>query len=63
MPSKHAGQQFVMRFNPEEKALLERLGKSYGGKKAAVVAGLRALDGRKTMTKAELVAEITRRLK
>ena len=44
MPSKHAGQQFTMRFDAEQRALLERLGKDHGGKKEAVLAGLRALE-------------------
>lgn len=43
MPSKHAGQQFTMRFDEEQRALLERLAKAHGGKKGAVLAGLQAL--------------------
>lgn len=33
-----------MRFDAEQRALLERLAKKYGGKKEAVLSGLLALD-------------------
>lgn len=44
MPSKHAGQQFTMRFDEDQRVLLEKLAKTHGGKKGAVLAGLAALE-------------------
>lgn len=60
---RHAGQQITMRLDGEQMALLEKLGASHGGKKAAVVAGLVALAGRGEPSKAELLAMLARRLK
>lgn len=44
MPSQHKGKQSSLWMTPEENALWERLAKAHGGKKAAVLAGLRGLD-------------------
>ena len=55
-----------LRFDAEQIALLERLSKKHRGKKAAVLAGLRALEagaGGGEPTKAELLAMLARRLK
>lgn len=48
---------------PDDSDRLDRLAMAHGGIKAAVVAGLRALEGRGEMSKAELLAEIERRLR
>lgn len=45
-------------FNPEEMALLEAMTERFGGKKAAVIAGLEALQRRNDLTKADVLAAI-----
>lgn len=47
---------------PEERALLDALADRHGGIKGAVMAGLRALEGRGEISRAALLAEIERRL-
>jgi hypothetical protein len=49
-------------FTPAEWTLLDAMAAHYGGKKAAVVAGLRALEGRADLTDVELVELLSRRL-
>jgi len=53
------------RFSDETLALLEELGERYGSKTDAMEAGLHALKhgATKRLTKAQLLAEIERRLK
>lgn len=60
---KHLKTPVSLRLDEAELALLTKLAKRYGGKQAAIVAGLNALSGRNDMTKEELLAEIERRLK
>lgn len=47
---------------PDERALWDRLAEQHGGRKAALMAGLRALEGEGERSKAALLAEIERRL-
>jgi len=44
MPNQHLGKQSSIRLDPEQQALWDRLAKTHGGKKEAMVAGLRALE-------------------
>ncbi len=59
------GRQISALLNKEEADLLARHESELGGVKAAIVAGLRALErsDNHRLTKAQLVAEIERRLK
>jgi len=52
-----------LRLSDSEMRLLDKLAKRHGGKGAALVAGLKALDGQNEISREELIAEITRRLK
>jgi hypothetical protein len=51
------------RFQPEELELLERLAGEYGSAKAAVMAGLRELDGKKEITNTQLLQLVRERMK
>ena len=51
------------RFQPEEIKMLERLAEKHGGAKAAVVAGLRALEAQKEPSNADLLKLLKVRLK
>lgn len=57
--------QTTLTLKPGEAELLDRMAERHGGKKAAIIAGLCALDAgdNQKMTKAALLAEIERRLK
>lgn len=44
MPSQHAGKQSSIRLSEEQDALWKRLAARHGGKKEAMLAGLRALE-------------------
>lgn len=59
---KTGSTQTTLTLRPEEVALLERLAADHGGKKAAIVAGLRALDQRGEIGNAELAALVASRL-
>jgi len=61
--SMHLKRQTSMRLSDEAHALLETLADKYGGKQRAIEAALQALDSRGKLTKAELLAELDRRLK
>ena len=50
------------RFQPGEIELLERLAEMHGGAKAAVMAGLRALEQRNQPTNKELLVMLKERL-
>ena len=60
---KHIGTQQSFRFSEDELQLLEQLGREYGSKKAAMVAGLQALKGRGQVSDEELLALIAKRLR
>ena len=60
---QHTKTPVSLRLDAEEMALLAKLAKRHGGKSAAIVAGLRALDGAKDLSKAELLALLERRLR
>ena len=60
---KHIGTQQSFRFSEKELQLLEQLGREYGSKKAAMIAGLRALKGRGQVADEELLALIAKRLR
>lgn len=47
----------------EEASLLDRVAQREGGRKAAVMAGLRAIDGRPHQTDLDLAEALYRRLK
>jgi hypothetical protein len=57
------GRQISALLDAEEAALLARHVDREGGVKAAVIAGLRALDRRNDLSNKELIAIIERRLK
>lgn len=62
---KRGIQSTSFKFSPDELALLERLAKKLGGRKAAVIEGLRALersDNGSGISNAELLEELKRRL-
>lgn len=61
--AKHLGTLKSFRFSDEELALLDGLAKDHGTQKAAVLAGLRALQGRKDVSDQELLALIAKRLR
>lgn len=60
---EHLGTQKSFRFSAEELKLLEDLARQHGGQKAAVMAGLRALQGRGAVSDEELLALIGKRLR
>lgn len=60
--AKTGAKPVAVTLKPEEIALLDRLAGEYGGRKAAVVAGLKALRG-DALTNEELAAEMLRRLR
>jgi hypothetical protein len=51
-------QSTSFKFTPEEKELLDRLADQHGGKKDAIIAGLKALERRNGPTKQEVIAAI-----
>jgi hypothetical protein len=51
------------RFQPEEVELLDRVAKGYPSAKAAVIAGLKALEKAQPITNAELLKLLKERLK
>jgi hypothetical protein len=51
------------RFQPDEIELLERLAEKHGGAKAAVIAGLRALEAQKEPSNEALLKTLKARLK
>ena len=51
------------RFQPDEIELLERLADKHGGAKAAVIAGLRALDGKGGVSQKDVLDWIRRNTK
>lgn len=61
--AEHLKKQLAVRLSDESHKLLAKLAKRHGGKANAVEIALRKLDGENDMTKEQLIAEITRRLK
>lgn len=53
---KHLKTPVSVRFSTEEIELLERMAVRHGSKAAAIVAGLRAIDGRNAVTPEEALA-------
>lgn len=53
---KHLKTPVSVRFSKEEMALLEKMAERHGSKAAAIVAGLKALEGRNATTPAEALA-------
>lgn len=51
-----------LRMSDDELALLKRLAQRYGGKSAAILAGLRSLDRQGEPTNDELIAILRRRM-
>ncbi len=60
--AKHLGTQKNIRFDDEELALLDALKATYGSYKAAIIAGLRALDGDEELTNDQLIKLLRVRL-
>lgn len=60
---EHLGTQKSFRFSDEDLKLLDELARQHGGQKAAVMAGLRALKGRGTVSDDELLALLAKRLR
>lgn len=60
---KSGAKRVTMDFKPDELAVLEAATVKYGGKKAAVIAGLRLLSGANEPTDAELLDMLSARLK
>ena len=56
-------QSTSFKFSPEELELLARLAAVHGGRKAAIIAGLRALDRCGDISNTELLALLAARLK
>lgn len=56
-------QSTSFKFSPEERELLARLEAVHGGRKGAIIAGLRAIDRGGDISNAELLAMLARRLK
>jgi hypothetical protein len=50
------------RFQPDEIVLLERLAEKHGGAKAAVIAGLRALEAQRELSNTALLRILKERL-
>lgn len=63
MTKKQAGTQKNIRFSDEDVEILDSLRAYYGGYAGVVSAGLKALAKRDRLSKAELLAELERRLK
>lgn len=51
-------QSTSFKFTPEEKDMLDRLAESHGGRKAAIIAGLEALERKNGLSKAQVIAAI-----
>ena len=60
---KHLKKPVSLRLGADDMALLELLARRYGGKQAAIVAGLNLAAKRPGLSKEVLLAEIARRLK
>lgn len=60
--AKHLGTQKSIRFADDELKLLDRLAKRHGSIKAAVLAGLRALESRNDLTKEAVLEYLERKL-
>lgn len=64
---EHLGTQKVFRFSEEELQLLDQMAKAHGSQKAAVMAGLRALQERAAradgLSDSELIEAVTKRIR
>lgn len=49
-----------VKLDPDEMALWDRMAEKHGGRKASLVAALERLDGRKDITRADVLAWIER---
>jgi hypothetical protein len=61
--AKHTGTQKNIRFSDEELALLDRMTEKHETMKAAILAGLRALEARNEPSNSELIDMLKARLK
>lgn len=61
--AKHLGTQKSIRFSDEELALLDRMARKHKTIKAAVMAGLEALEAQKEPSNAALLKMLEQRLK
>lgn len=59
---KHTKKPISLRMTDEEAALLERMAAKHGGKSAAIVQGLKRLEGSNELTDAELISTLKQRL-
>jgi hypothetical protein len=61
--AKHTGTQKNIRFSDEELALLDRMTEKHETMKAAILAGLRALEGHNDLTQDQVLDWIKRNTK
>jgi hypothetical protein len=61
--AKHTGTQKNIRFSEEELALLDRMTERHESMKAAIIAGLYALEARNEPSNSELIDMLKARLK
>lgn len=61
--AEHLKKQLAVRLDDESHKRLAKLAKRHGGKAATIEEALRLLDGQNEISKEQLIAEITRRLK
>lgn len=61
--AEHLKKQLAVRLDDESHKRLAKLAKRFGGKAAAVEAGLRALEGKNDLTDEELLEMLRSRLK
>jgi predicted transcriptional regulator len=60
--AKHLGTQKSIRFSDDEVKLLDRLAKRHGSIKAAVMAGLHALEARNDLTREQVLDWLKRNI-
>lgn len=61
--AKNLKKPVSLRMSDDELDLLERVAEKYGGKSAAIIAGLRTLDEQHDMSVDDLLALLRRRLR
>lgn len=59
---KHTKKPISLRMTEDEAALLDRMAAKHGGKSAAIVQGLKRLEGSNDLTDAELILTLKQRL-
>lgn len=57
---KHTKQPVSLRLSDEEMVLLDAMAKRHGGKSAAIIAGLKLLDGQNDISVEDAIARLAR---